>query len=99
VKNLSIMPGYVPPWDPARSNMGKLPDPTFYFVQDAMERHARVDIKLGDGRLVMKREAPEKYYHVIVLDAFSSDAIPVHLLTADAVRMYLDKLAEGGVLV
>ncbi|MSQ93598.1 MAG: hypothetical protein EXR98_03475 [Gemmataceae bacterium] len=99
VKHLSIPAGYRPPWDPKRDPNAEIPEPTFYFVQDAMERHANVDVKLGDGRLVMKREAPQKYYHVIVLDAFSSDAIPVHLLTADAVKLYLDKLADGGILI
>jgi hypothetical protein len=98
VKNLSIVPGYVPPWDKDRSKMPKLPDPMFYFVHDAQERWANIDVKLGDGRLRMK-EAPQGYYHVIALDAFSSDAIPVHLLTKDAVKLYLDKLADGGVLI
>ncbi len=98
VKNLSVVPGYVPPWHPERQKMPKLQDPTFYFVQDAIERGARVEIKLGDGRLKLK-DAPEKYYHIIALDAFSSDAIPVHLLTKDAVELYLTKLADGGVLL
>lgn len=100
VKQLSIVPGYYPPWDEKRSSMkADLPDPTFYFVHDAQERWAKIDVKLGDGRLVMKQTAPEKYYHIIALDAFSSDAIPVHLLTKEAVLMYLSKLADGGVLI
>ncbi len=99
VKNLSIVPGYVPPWDDKRAEMPKdLKEPTFYFVHDAQERWAKIDVKLGDGRLRIK-EAPENYYHIITLDAFSSDAIPVHLLTKDAVELYLDKLADGGVLL
>ena len=114
VKDLSVPKGYIPPWHEDRQKRGAdgklvpymVPDPVFYFVQDATERHARVDIKLGDGRLVMKnlKDAKgnpyyEKYYHVIALDAFSSDAIPVHLLTKDAVQLYLEKLADGGVLI
>jgi hypothetical protein len=98
IKNLSIVPGYVPPWHQDRATMPKLPDPTFYFVHDAQERYAKIDVKLGDGRLQLKK-APEHYYHIIVLDAFSSDAIPVHLLTKDAIKLYLDKLADGGVLI
>jgi hypothetical protein len=98
VKGLSLKPEYVPPWHPDRGKMSQLPDPTFYFVQDAMERWAKIDVKLGDGRLVIKK-APEKYFHIIVLDAFSSDAIPVHLLTKNAVELYLEKLADGGVLL
>lgn len=74
-------------------------EPLFYYVQDAVFRGAAVNILMGDGRLVMKREGPESYYHVLVLDAFSSDAIPVHLLTAEALDLYLEKLAPGGALV
>ncbi len=100
VKNLSIVPGYVPPWDKGRAQMSNvLPDPTFYFVHDAQERFANIDVKLGDGRLVLKQAAPEMFYHIIALDAFSSDAIPVHLLTKEAVELYLSKLADGGVLI
>jgi hypothetical protein len=72
--------------------------PLFTYVQDAIDREADLSIIMGDGRLRL-REAPAKYYHVIVLDAFSSDAIPIHLLTADAIGEYLAKLADGGVLV
>src|SRR5262249_10318098 len=45
-----------------------------------------------------KRGGPDGFYHLIVVDAFSSDAIPVHLLTKEAVEMYMSKLAPGGVL-
>jgi hypothetical protein len=44
------------------------------------------------------KEAPEGYYSLIALDAFSSDAIPLHLLTREAVGLYLSKLANGGLL-
>jgi len=102
VRDLSVPKGYIPPWSEERQKNPKLvmPDPTFFFIQDAAERWANIDVKMGDGRLVLKKQANrEKYYHVISLDAFSSDAIPVHLLTKDAVKVYLDKLADGGVLV
>ncbi len=52
---------------------------------------------LGDARLSMAREAEPKY-HMILLDAFSSDAIPTHLLTREALDVYLGRLAPGGVL-
>ncbi|HZZ79104.1 MAG TPA: hypothetical protein VFE62_11325, partial [Gemmataceae bacterium] len=100
VKQLSIVPGYVPPWDPNRDKMPKdLPDPVFYFVHDAQERQANINVILGDGRLKIRDAHAEKYYHVIALDAFSSDAIPVHLLTKEAIEIYLSKLAPGGVLL
>jgi spermidine synthase len=51
----------------------------------------------GDARLSL-RSAPESHYGLIVLDAFSSDAIPVHLVTHQALDLYLSKLAPGGIL-
>ncbi|MBA4422784.1 MAG: hypothetical protein C0390_06730, partial [Syntrophus sp. (in: bacteria)] len=44
-------------------------------------------------------QAPPHYYGIIILDAFSSDSIPVHLLTKEAVRLYFSKLTKDGVLL
>jgi spermidine synthase len=55
-------------------------------------------VVLGDARLKL-REAPDGRYGLIVLDAFSSDAIPIHLITQQAIDLYLSKLAPGGLLV
>ena len=86
-------------------------EPYFTYIQDARDRGANLEIILGDGRLTLQKDPManpldpktnrmlDRYYHIIVLDAFSSDAIPIHLLTAEAIDLYLDKLAEGGVLV
>ena len=52
---------------------------------------------VGDARLRL-RDAPDGGYGLIVLDAFSSDAIPMHLLTREALRLYRDKLADGGLI-
>jgi hypothetical protein len=41
---------------------------------------------------------PQRFYHMMVVDAFSSDAIPAHLITKEAIRMYFDHLAEKGIL-
>ena len=73
---------------------------TFQFVQRARARGADVPILLGDARLTMEREAKakSKQYDLIVLDAFSGDAIPAHLLTLEAVKIYDELLrvdAEG----
>lgn len=54
-------------------------------------------IILGDGRLKLA-DAPDGHYGVIVLDAFSSDAVPMHLMTREALALYLRKLAPGGVI-
>lgn len=54
-----------------------------------------IEIALGDARLSLARE-PDGEFDLIVLDAFSSDAIPVHLLTREALAIYLAKLRPGG---
>src|ERR671915_517060 len=56
------------------------------------------EVVLGDARLSLA-EAPDEEYGIIVADAFSSDAIPVHLVTREATDLYFDKLQENGVLV
>lgn len=58
---------------------------------------ARTEIALGDARLSLEREAPERY-DVLAVDAFSSDSIPVHLLTNEAVQLYFRHLNPEGVL-
>jgi spermidine synthase len=61
-----------------------------------------VRIEMGDARIRMeevRRERPGERYDLIVVDAFSSDAIPVHLLTREAFRLYLDMLNLRGLLV
>ncbi len=58
---------------------------------------ARTEVVLGDGRLSMEREPPQ-HYDVIAVDAFSGDAIPMHLLTRESVATYLRHLKPDGVL-
>ena len=57
-----------------------------------------IDIVVGDARLTMAKE-PDASFDLFIIDAFSSDAIPVHLLTTEAVKMYLDKLKPDGVVL
>lgn len=59
---------------------------------------AKVDLVLGDGRLQLENEAPQNF-DVLFLDAFSSDAIPMHLLTTEAFSIYLRHLNPNGVIV
>ena len=66
----------------------------FSYIADTK---ARVEIALGDARLSMEREPPEGF-DVLALDAFSSDSIPVHLLTSEAFAVYLRQLRPGGIL-
>jgi len=71
-------------------------DPRYFtFLQECQAES--MNVILGDARLRLG-EAPEHSYGLIVLDAFSSDAIPTHLLTREALRLYLSKLADGGII-
>ena len=73
----------------------------FSYVADALDRGATVRIELGDARIRMeqvRKERPGERYDLIVVDAFSSDAIPVHLLTREAIRLYLDMLNVRGLI-
>jgi hypothetical protein len=57
-----------------------------------------IDIAIGDARLTIKREA-DASFDLFIIDAFSSDAIPVHMLTKEAVELFLSKLKPEGVVV
>ena len=58
---------------------------------------ATAEVVLGDGRLSLERE-PDQAFDVLILDAFSSDAIPMHLLTREAFTVYLRHLKPDGIL-
>jgi spermidine synthase len=61
------------------------------------ESKARIEIVHGDARLSMEAE-PAQGYDVIAVDAFSGDAIPVHLITAEAIQLYQRHLRPGGII-
>ena len=85
---------------------------TFFEIDPVMEEIARnpeyfsylhrcgegVHVVLGDGRRQLA-QIPDNSFDLLVLDAFSSDAVPMHLLTREAVALYLEKLSDDGVLV
>ena len=72
-------------------------DPRFFtYLSDC--RAASLDVVIGDARLSMAR-IPDRRFSLIVLDAFSSDAIPVHLLTREALALDRRKLTGGGMIV
>jgi spermidine synthase len=71
---------------------------TRYFGYLSECAKAPIDVVLGDARLKL-RDAPPAGYGLILIDAFSSDAIPVHLITQEALDLYLTKLASNGFLV
>ncbi len=61
------------------------------------ESGAQIDIVTGDARTSLAREQPQRF-DVLVVDAFSGDAIPLHLLTAEALALYRKHLAPGGIV-
>ncbi len=71
----------------------------FSFLKDSK---ARTEVVLGDARVQLERELAdghEQDFDMMAVDAFSSDAIPVHLLTAECARVYQRHLAPGGLLL
>ncbi|HYF46571.1 MAG TPA: fused MFS/spermidine synthase, partial [Acidimicrobiales bacterium] len=78
--------------DPAVADIAS--DPAlFTYLSDS---DAETSVVLGDGRLTLDRSDAE--YDLLVLDAFSSDAIPVHLLTAEALDEYLGHVTGTGLI-
>jgi spermidine synthase len=80
--------------DPAVVRIARDPE-YFSFVEGCSK--APITYVVGDGRLRLK-EAPEGHYSIIAIDAFTSDSIPLHLLTREALELYLSRLAAGGIL-
>jgi len=77
---------------------GPGPAPVFPILQQSP---ARVEVVLGDARTELERELREqgpRGFDLLVVDAFSGDAVPWHLLTVEAVQMYLRHLAPSGIL-
>ena len=66
----------------------------FSFLADSP---AKVEVALGDARLTLEREPPQNF-DVLAVDAFSSDAIPVHLITREALGVYLRHMKSDGIV-
>jgi predicted membrane-bound spermidine synthase len=79
--------------DPAVERIARNPD-YFTYLRDS---DAKVNVIIGDARLKIA-QAPDNHYGLIVVDAFSSDAIPTHLLTVEALELYKSKLIEDGII-
>ena len=80
--------------NPAVISIAQAPE---YFTYLQKCAAADTDVVLGDARLQMQ-SAPDQHYGLIVLDAFNSDTIPIHLMTEEAIALYTSKLATGGML-
>ena len=72
----------------------RLADEEFTFLADSAARIERV---LGDARLALEAESPQDF-DVLAVDAFSGDSVPVHLITTQAMDVYLRHMAPGGVV-
>jgi SAM-dependent methyltransferase len=72
----------------------KIAETEFTYLRDS---RADLEVILGDARLSMEREPPQGY-DVFIVDAFSGDAIPIHLLTREALQLYARHLKKGGIL-
>ncbi|HEV2488226.1 MAG TPA: fused MFS/spermidine synthase [Candidatus Acidoferrales bacterium] len=72
----------------------KIADEQFTFLKDSP---ANTDVVLGDARLSLERQSPQGF-DVLVVDAFSGDSIPVHLLTREAFELYFRHLKSDGIL-
>jgi hypothetical protein len=84
--------------DPDVVALSRGPSSQFTFLSDAP---AAVDVVLGDARISLSdelRRGERQRFDVLAVDAFSGDAIPVHLLTREAIALYFEHLADGGVL-
>ena len=66
----------------------------FTYLKDTA---AHVEVALGDGRLVLESE-PSQQFDLLVMDAFSGDSVPVHLITREALRTYFRHLKPDGIL-
>jgi len=71
-------------------------DPSFFpYVASC---GARCELVVGDGRIQLE-QSERKAFDIIFLDAFTSDSVPLHLLSIEAVKLYFDRLKEDGVAV
>jgi len=70
----------------------------FTYITEAKKRKAKIDIQSGDARVNIQK-APDKFLQLIVMDTFSSDSIPLHLITKEAFSLYQRKLTDDGCIL
>ncbi|MFZ4576418.1 MAG: spermidine synthase, partial [Phycisphaerales bacterium] len=80
--------------DPAVVSIALTPE-YFSYIHESLADQG--ELKLGDGRVNLTKE-PDGAYDLLVVDAFSSDAIPVHLITREALQLYLKKVSDHGIV-
>lgn len=72
--------------------------PKFFTYIKGCAKTPKVDWRLGDARISLQKE-PSNAFDVLLVDAFSSDAVPAHLLTVEAMKLYLDKVGPEGIVI
>lgn len=77
--------------DPDVVALSQGPNAHFTYLRDAK---GSVDVSIGDARVSLEREPPQSF-DVLIVDAFSSDSIPAHLLTVEALELYLGHLRDA----
>ncbi len=73
--------------------VAKIAREQFYYLKNSP---ARVEVQVSDGRIGLDREAPGETFDAIIVDAFSGDAIPTHLITREAFQLYFRKMRPDG---
>lgn len=82
---------------------------TYYEIDERMVRIAttaftflaqcpQAEVRMGDGRLSLATESDTTRYDILAIDAFSDDSVPTHLVTEEAVRVFLSRVADDGIL-
>jgi hypothetical protein len=84
--------------DPAIIELSTKDPPTFHYYQSALKRGVNARIIPGDPRRNLARPGREGFYHVIFVDASPSAAIPIHLVTQEAIELYFQKLVPEGIV-
>ena len=77
--------------------MVKIARERFYFLSDLDQRDGTVEVALGDARKNLENDPPQ-HFDVLLLDAFSGDSVPVHLLTQEAFVVYLRHMKPDGII-
>jgi len=91
------MPGQVYRFYDINPDIVRLAKTHFTYLADLEKRGATLEVVIGDARLSLEREMPQQF-DVILLDAFSGDSVPVHLLTREAFEIYQHHLRPGGII-
>ena len=82
--------------DPLVADLAR--DERYFHLWEACGMGSERELFLGDARLQLEK-SPDGSFDLLILDAYSSDSIPVHLLTRDALDLYTRKLVQGGILL